>query len=391
MKQNSDRRYRTALTAVRAKMTRTETLWLSMIALLLLLLMALPVRAERIKDIASIAGVRSNQLMGYGLVVGLNGSGDKVNSAPYTEQSLRSMLAQLGIVVPPETQLNPKNVAAVTINADLPPFAKPGQKIDVTVSSIGDAKSLRGGTLLMAPLKGADGNVYAIAQGNLIVGGLSASGADGSSITVNIPSVGRIPNGASVERTVPNPFNHGSHLVFNLHQPDFTTANRVVEFINKSIGEGSARALDATSIQVASPADPAQKVKYVSMIENMEIRPGEVAARIVVNSRTGTVVISNQVRVTPAAVSHGSLTVTISEDSEVSQPPALSSGTTAVVPQSALDVAEGGSRMFLFKPGVSLDEVVRAVNQVGAAPSDLVAILEALKQAGALKAELVVI
>ncbi len=391
MRKHSNNKYRPTLAAIRARVAGMDILWWGLLILMLMLLATMPVRAERIKDIASIAGVRSNQLMGYGLVVGLNGSGDKVNSSPFTEQSMRSMLTQLGIVVPPTTQINPKNVAAVTINADLPPFAKPGQKIDVTVSSIGDAKSLRGGTLLMAPLKGADGNVYAVAQGNLIVGGLSASGADGSSITINIPSVGRIPNGASVERTVPNPFSQGSSLVFNLHRSDFTTANRVVDSINKSIGEGSARALDATSIQVASPVDPAQRVKYVSMIENMEVSPGEVAARIVVNSRTGTVVISNMVRVTPAAVSHGSLTVTISEDAEVSQPGALSSGTTAIVPQTAVDVAEGGSRMFLFKPGVTLDEVVRAVNQVGAAPSDLVAILEALKQAGALKAELVVI
>jgi flagellar P-ring protein precursor FlgI len=364
-----------------------------LITLLLLMaaLTAVPAQAERIKDIASIAGVRSNQLIGYGLVVGLNGSGDKVNSSPFTEQSLRSMLTQLGIVVPPGTQIKPKNVAAVSLSADLPAFAKPGQKIDVTVSSIGDAKSLRGGTLLMAPLKGADGKVYAIAQGNLVVGGLSASGEDGSRITVNIPSVGRIPNGASVERSVPSPFGQGNALVLNLHRSDFTTARRVVESINKAIGAGSARALDAASIQVASPLDPAQRVSFVSLIENLEIKPGEAAARIVVNSRTGTVVISSQVRVTPAAVSHGSLTVTISETPEVSQPGAFSPGTTAVVPRTDIEVAEGGSRMFLFRPGVTLDEVVRAVNQVGAAPSDLVAILEALKQAGALKAELVVI
>ncbi len=390
MRQYSSRR-RSKLVAAHTRATRTETLWWGVAILIMLLLVVMPLRAERIKDLSSIAGVRSNQLLGYGLVVGLNGSGDKVNSSPFTEQSLRSMLTQLGIVVPPNTKINPKNVAAVTINADLPPFAKPGQKIDVTVSSIGDAKSLRGGTLLMAPLKGADGSVYAIAQGNLIVGGLSASGADGSSITINIPSVGRIPNGASVERTVANPFSPGNSLVLNLHRSDFTTANRVVNSINKAIGDGSAKALDATSIQVASPVDPAQRVRYISMIENLEVNPGEVAARIVINSRTGTVVISNQVRVTPAAVSHGSLTVTISEDAEVSQPGALSNGTTAVVPQTAVDVAEGGSRMFLFKPGVTLNAVVQAVNQVGAAPSDLVAILEALKQAGALKAELVVI
>ncbi len=348
-------------------------------------------QAARIKDIADIAGVRSNQLMGYGLVVGLDGTGDKMNSSPYTEQSLRSMLTQLGIVVPPGTQIKPKNVAAVMVHADLPPFAKPGQTIDVTVSSIGDAKSLRGGTLLMAPLKGADGNVYAIAQGNLVVGGLSAGGEDGSKITVNIPSVGRIPNGASVERMVPNAFNQGNFLVINLHRADFTTANRVVESINQAIGPGSAKALDGGSVRVDTPLDSAQRVAFVSLVENLEVKTGDAPARVVVNSRTGTVVISSQVRVTPAAVSHGSLTVTISESPQVSQPNALAAGRTVVVPRSDVQVSENGSRMFLFKPGVSLDEVVRAVNQVGAAPSDLVAILEALQKAGALQAELVVI
>ncbi|PLX60005.1 flagellar basal body P-ring protein FlgI [Sedimenticola selenatireducens] len=361
------------------------------IGLLALLLFAGVAQAERIKDLASIAGVRTNQLLGYGLVVGLNGTGDKTSSAPFTEQSLKSMLTQLGIVVPPGTRINPKNVAAVTINADLPAFAKPGQKIDITVSSIGDAKSLRGGTLLMSPLKGADGRVYAIAQGNLVVGGLSASGADGSSITINIPSVGRIPNGATVERTVTSGFGQGTYLTLNLHEGDFTTANRMVESINKAIGPGAARALDATSVRVNTPIDPGQRVSFVSLIENLPVEPGEVAARVIVNSRTGTVVISNQVQVSPAAVSHGSLTVTISENSQVSQPEAFSGGATTVVPRSDVSVAEGGSRMFLFNPGVTLNEVVRAVNQVGAAPSDLVAILEALKQAGALKAELVVI
>ncbi|MES9964948.1 MAG: flagellar basal body P-ring protein FlgI [Candidatus Sedimenticola sp. 20ELBAFRAG] len=359
--------------------------------LLAMLSVVAPARAERIKDLASIAGVRSNQLIGYGLVVGLDGTGDGSSAAPFTMQSLRSMLNQLGIVVPPGTQIKPKNVAAVTLHADLPSFAKPGQKIDVTASSIGDAKSLRGGTLLMSPLKGADGKVYAVAQGNLVVGGLSASGADGSSITINIPTVGRMPNGATVERAVPSAFSQGNSLTLNLHDADFTTAQRVVKSINETIGPGAAQAIDAASIEVSSPLNPSQRVSFVSLIENLEVQPGDAPARIIVNSRTGTVVISNQVRVTPAAVSHGSLTVTISEEQEVSQPGALSGGQTAVVPQSNVAVEEGGSRMFLFKPGASLNEVVRAVNQVGAAPSDLVAILEALKQAGALKAELVVI
>ncbi len=365
-----------------------------LVAVALVLIMGLfttVTQAARVKDIASVAGVRSNQLIGYGLVVGLNGSGDKVNSSPFTEQSLRNMLTQLGVVVPAGTSLNPKNVAAVTIHAELPPFAKPGQKIDVTASSIGDAKSLRGGSLLMSPLKGADGKVYAVAQGNLVVGGLSASGADGSSITVNIPSVGRIPNGASVERMVVTPFSKNNFLVLNLHRSDFTTARRVVDSINQAIGPNAAKAIDATSIRVDSPIDPAQRVSFVSLLENLEVDPGEAPARVVVNSRTGTVVISSEVRVSPAAVSHGNLTVTISEDQQVSQPNALASGTTTVVQNTQVDVKETGSHMFLFNTGVTLDEVVRAVNQVGAAPSDLVAILEALKQAGSLRAELIVI
>jgi len=348
--------------------------------------------AARIKDLANIAGVRSNQLIGYGLVVGLDGSGDKENAAPYTMQSLKSMLTQLGIVVPPGIRLKPKNVAAVTVHADLPPFAKNGQKIDVTVSSIGDSKSLRGGSLLMAPLKGADGKVYAIAQGNLVVGGLSAEGADGSSVTVNIPTAGRIPNGATVERTVPTLFNKGNHLTINLKQGDFTTAKRVAKSINETIGAGSARAIDAASIRVSAPLDPDQRVSYFSLIENIEINPGLAPARVIVNSRTGTVVISSEVRLSPAAVSHGNLVVTISENAEVSQPgPFSRGGTTEVVAQSDVDVTEQAKPMFLFNPGTSLNDLVRAVNQVGAAPSDLVAILEALKQAGALSAELIVI
>ncbi len=361
------------------------------VALVVLAAWVAPLQAERIKDLASIQGIRTNQLLGYGLVVGLDGSGDKVNSSPFTEQSLKSLLTQLGIVVPQGTRLNPKNVAAVTIHSDLPPFAKPGQKIDVTVASIGDAKSLRGGSLLMAPLKGIDGNVYAIAQGNLVVGGLAAEGADGSKVTINIPSAGRIPGGATVERAVATPFDSEPTLTLNLNAGDFTTAQRVVDAVNAAMGAGAARALDATSVSVNAPRDAGQRVAYVSMIENLEVKPAEAVARVIVNSRTGTVVINSSVRVSPAAVSHGSLMVTISENLEVSQPNALSGGRTTVVPRSDVTATEQGSRMFMFNPGVSLDEVVRAVNQVGAAPSDLVAILEALRQAGALKAELVVI
>lgn len=348
-------------------------------------------QAERIKDLAAIQGVRNNQLLGYGLVVGLDGSGDKVGSSPFTQQSLRSMLTQLGIVVPPNVNLNPKNVAAVTVHAVLPPFSKPGQQIDVTVSSIGDAKSLRGGSLLMTPLKGIDGQVYAIAQGNLVVGGLSSEGADGSKITINIPSSGRVPGGATVERSVPTPFGEEAMLTLNLKDGDFTTVQRVTDAINKAIGEGTAFAVDATSVKVNAPKNVGQRVGFVSMIENLQVDPAEAVARVIVNSRTGTVVINSTVRVSPAAVSHGSLTVTISENAQVSQPNPLGGGTTTVVAQSDVSVQEAGSRMFMFNPGVTLDTVVRAVNQVGAGPSDLVAILEALRQAGALKADLVVI
>ena len=359
----------------------------------LLILPVMPVQAERIKDLAVIQGVRDNQLLGYGLVVGLDGSGDKVNSSPFTRQSLRSMLTQLGIVVPPNVALNPKNVAAVTVHANLPAFAKPGQQVDVTVSSIGDAKSLRGGSLLMTPLKGIDGQVYAIAQGNLVVGGLAAEGSDGSKVTVNIPSSGRVPNGATVERSVATPFGQESMLTLNLKSGDFTTVQRMTEAINKAVGDGAAFAVDATSIKVNAPKNIGQRVGFVSMIENLQVDPAEAVARVIVNSRTGTVVINSTVWVSPAAVSHGNLVVTISENAQVSQPgPLARRGRTVTTAQSDVSVqAPGDRRMFLFNPGVTLDTVVRAVNQVGAGPSDLVAILEALKQAGSLKADLVVI
>ena len=365
----------------------------SLILTALISLMASTAQAERIKDLASIQGVRNNQLLGYGLVVGLDGSGDKVSSSPFTRQSLRSMLTQLGIVVPPEVKLNPKNVAAVTVHAVLPPFSKPGQQVDVTVSSIGDAKSLRGGSLLMTPMKGIDGQVYAIAQGNLVVGGLAAGGADGSSVTVNVPSSGRVPNGATVERSVSTPFGQDTMLTLNLKDGDFTTVQRVTEAINKAIGEGTAFAVDATSVKVNAPRNIGQRVGFVSMIENLQVDPAEAIARVIVNSRTGTVVINSTVRVSPAAVSHGNLIVTISENTQVSQPNAFARrGDTVTTAQSDVAVqAPGDRRMFLFKPGVTLDAVVRAVNQVGAGPHDLVAILEALKQAGALHADLVVI
>lgn len=360
--------------------------------ILVFLLAAGPVAAERIKDLANLAGVRSNQLVGYGLVVGLDGSGDQTSQTPFTVQSLKNMLQQFGIVLPPGTSLQPKNVAAVAVHANLPAFAKVGQTIDVTVSSIGNAKSLRGGTLLMTPMKGADGRVYAMAQGDLLVSGLNASGSDGSSITVNVPSVGSIPNGASVERMVQNPFLEGDYITFNLNRSDFTTANRLAEAINHTVGPGVAQPIDAMSIRVSAPNDASQRVAFASLVENIPFEPGQAAARVIVNSRTGTVVIGANVRILPAAVSHGTLVVTITENQDVSQPGAFARrGRTVVTQQSDVDVGVEGNRMFLIDSGITLQNVVDAVNRVGATPGDLVAILQALKQAGALRAELVVI
>lgn len=347
--------------------------------------------AERIKDLTHIAGVRTNQLVGYGLVVGLDGSGDQTSQTPFTVQSLQNMLQQFGITLPPGTNAQLKNVAAVAVHATLPAFAKVGQTIDVTVSSIGNAKSLRGGTLLMMPLKGADGRVYAMAQGDLLVSGLNASGSDGSSVTVNIPSVGSIPNGATVERVVHNPFLSGDSITLNLNRSDFTTANRLARAINETVGSGIAQPLDAVSIKVSAPRDPAQRVAFASMVENIIVQPGEAAARVIVNSRTGTVVIGEKVRILPAAISHGSLVVTISQAVQVSQPRALASGTTAVTTNSDVDVTMEGDRMFVLNTGITLQDVVDAVNRVGATPADLVSILQALKGAGALRAELIVI
>ncbi|MGQ9659960.1 MAG: flagellar basal body P-ring protein FlgI [Thermochromatium sp.] len=346
---------------------------------------------ERIKDLATIAGVRDNQLIGYGLVVGLDGTGDQTTQAPFSSQSLKNMLNQLGVRLPDGINPQTKNLAAVIVTADLPPFAKPGQRLDVTVSSLGNAKSLRGGTLLMTPLKGADGQVYAIAQGNLTVSGFGAGGADGSRITVNVPSVGRVPNGATVEREVPTSFNQGDHLTLNLRHPDFTTAYRMADVINATFGKEVAQALDGSSVQVRVPADPNQRVTFVSMLENLTLEAAEPPARVVINARTGTVVIGAGVTVRPAAITHGNLTVTISENPAVSQPGAFAGGQTAVVPQSNVAVEQDKNRMFLFQPGTALGDIVEAVNEVGAAPGDLVAILEALREAGALRAELIVI
>jgi flagellar P-ring protein precursor FlgI len=358
----------------------------------LILLTSPYAEAERIKDMAQIQGVRTNQLVGYGLVVGLDGSGDQTSQAPFTIQSLNNMLAQLGVTVPAGVTPQLKNIAAVAVHAVLPAFVKPGQTIDITVNSIANAKSLRGGSLLVTPLHGLDGQIYAIAQGNLIVSGFGVEGADGSKLTVNVPSSGRVPNGATVERAVASQITQGDSVTLNLNDPDFTTATRLVASVNKSMGDGIASIMDGGSIRVRAPIDVTQRIAFLSQVENLEVEPGSAAARVIINSRTGTVVISSHVIVTPAAVSHGSLSVTIKEEQTVSQPNPLSKlGQTVVLNNSTIKVDQGSNRMFLFKPGVELDQIVRAVNDVGAAPGDLVAILEALREAGALQAELVVI
>ncbi len=360
----------------------------SLIAIAALALISLSVQADRLKDLTSVEGVRNNQLVGYGLVVGLDGSGDR---APFTDQTFRNLMSQFGISVPDGMDPRLDNVAAVTVTAELQPFASPGQEIDVTVSSIGNADSLRGGELLMTPLQGADGQTYAMAQGSLVVGGFGAEGGDGSSITVNVPSAGRIPQGATVEREVPDSFSDGDTVTLNLNRPDFTTARRVVEAINDMLGEDTAFAENASSVSVRAPRDASQRVSFLSVLENIEVEPAEEAARVVINSRTGTIVVGQNVRVSPAAVTHGNLSVTIAEDPEAVQPGLFGDGDAVVIPQSDIVVEQEDARMFEFGPAVTLNEIVQSVNQVGAAPGDVMAVLEALKSAGALRAELIVI
>ena len=350
--------------------------------------------AQRIKDVASIQGVRSNQLIGYGLVVGLPGTGEQ---SPFTEQSFRTMLRNFGINLDPNVKPKIKNVAAVAVHAELPAFTKPGQTIDITVSSVGEASSLQGGTLLQTFLKGVDGKVYAVAQGSLVVSGFGAEGGDGSRIVVNTPTVGRIPNGALVEQSVPSGFANGDTLTLNLHYPDFSTAKRLADTINERLGAqpdqgySIATPLDAGSVRVTAPRDVGQRVGFLATLENFEFNPADAPARVVINSRTGTIVIGQDVRLLPAAITHGGLTVTIAENQQVSQPNALGDGDTVVTTQSIVDIDLADSRMFKFEPGATLDQLVRAVNEVGAAPGDLMAILEALRQAGALRGELVII
>ena len=355
------------------------------------------VAADRLKDLTSIAGVRSNQLVGYGIVVGLAGTGD--GNAALTQQAMQSMISQFGVVTD-AANINGKNSASVIVTAELPPFIKPGQKLDVVVSTVGQAKSLRGGTLLMTPLLGADGETYAIAQGNMMVGGLGVAGGDGSSLTVNVPTVGRIPGGATVERMIETSFLENENLLLNLNQGDFSTTTKVSEAINQVFGDGVAVPLDSTTVKVRAPMDPAQKVSFVSLLENIEVDPDRPRAKVVVNARTGTIVIGGDVRVLPAAVTHGSLTVKVKEDTNVSQTQttaiaagvaATAPGAAVTTPDSTITADEEMARAFVFDPGVELSSIVDALNAVGGTPSDLVAILEALREAGSLRAELIII
>ncbi|AMO56381.1 flagellar P-ring protein FlgI [Endozoicomonas montiporae] len=347
--------------------------------------------SRRLMDMVDILGVRSNELVGYGLVVGLDGTGDKTRQTQFTAQSMNNMLRQLGIQMPEGANPNLKNIAAVSVTATLPPFGSPGQSIDVTVSSIGDASSLQGGTLLMSQLKGADGQVYALAQGNLIVTGMSARGNSGSSVTVNIPTAARIPNGAIIERAVPSSFASKDHIELNLRSPNFTTAGNIVRAINEKFGPETAWAENGATVRVGAPADPSQRVAYMSVLETMRINEGDTIAKVVLNSRTGTVVMNEHIRLRAAAVSHGNLVVTIREDFTVSQPPGFSGGDTVVVPNTNIVVDQGDKHLFMVPEGNSLQDVVNAINAVGATPADLMAVLQALEQAGALQAELLVI
>ncbi len=358
-----------------------------------------PAWADRVKDLAQVASARSNQLIGYGLVVGLQGTGDGVD-VTFTVSSMRALLTRLGVSIDGPLsdfeaaagsgRMDIRNAAAVMVTADLPGMAKPGQRIDINVSAIGRASNLRGGNLLLTPLRGPDGEVYALAQGALTATGVDSRQA-GSSVSVGVPTSARIPGGALVEREVDSPFDKAEHVVFNLREPDFTTATAIVEAVNRRFGQPLARAVDGIAIAVRAPMDPSQRVAFVSAIENLDIQPGEPPARVIVNARTGTVVISRNVRVSPAAVSHGTISVAITATNEVSQPNALAQGQTAAVQNAAIAVAEPRNPMFLLQPGVDLRQIVDAVNQVGAPPSALIAILEALKSAGSLRAELVVL
>jgi flagellar P-ring protein precursor FlgI len=356
-------------------------------------------QADRVKDLATLSAQRPNQLIGYGLVVGLQGTGDDA-SVPFTTQSMKAMLSQMGVRIDgPLTdfetaataaRVDIKNTAAVLVTADLPGFAKPGQRIDINVSAIGKASNLRGGSLIMTAMRGVDGEIYALAQGALTATGIDASAA-GSKVQIGVPTSARIPGGAIVERIVDTPFESAENVIYNIRESDFSTTTAIVNAINKKFGGDVAQAIDGVSVSVRAPQNLNQRVAFMSMIEALEVTPGEPPARVVINSRTGTVVINRSVRVTAAAVSHGTISVAITATNEVSQPNMLAGGQTTEVQNADIKVAEPNKPMFLFQPGVELRQIVDAVNQVGATPSALIAILEALKSSGSLRAELVII
>jgi flagellar P-ring protein precursor FlgI len=349
-----------------------------------------PAHAERLKDLASIAGVRQNQLMGYGLVVGLDGSGDQTTQTPFTVQSVVSMLKQLGVNLPAASTLQLKNVAAVMVTTSLPAFAQPGQQLDVTVSSMGNAKSIRGGTLLMTPLKGADGQVYGMAQGNVLVGGVGAQAA-GSSVVVNHLSVGRISGGATVERAVPVALGADNTIRLELNNTDFSTASRVVEAINNVYGGGVATALDGRVIRVQSPSSSDQRVAFIGALEDLDVNPARTAAKVIMNARTGSVVMNQSVTLDTCAISHGNLSVSVSNDNQISQPNALAGGQTAATQNAQIDIKKEPGKVLLIKGGANLADVVKALNAIGASPQDLLSILQAMKAAGSLRAELEII
>lgn len=388
MSHRTARVFRTARTARNARM---RAQWLLLGAALLAALATPDAQAAtRIKDVAAVAGVRSNQLMGYGLVVGLDGTGDQTQQTPFTAQGMQAMLTQLGISVPPGTAMQLKNVAAVLVTAQLPAFARPGQTIDVGVSSIGNAKSLRGGTLIAAPLKGADGQVYAIAQGSLLVGGAGAS-AGGSKVQVNHLSGGRIPQGATVERSVPTPLALGDAIQLDLQASDFATARSVADAINAAKGAGTAEALDGRVVRVRAPQGQGERVAFLADIENLSFEAAKPAARVVLNPRTGSIAMNQAVTLSPCAVAHGSLSVTISSTPVVSQPNAFAGGQTVAAEKADIAITSQGGTLMQMPASANLADVVKALNALGATPQDLLVILQALKAAGSLNAELEVI
>jgi len=373
------------------KMARTLTVLMG--AWLLSWVLVAPVYAQRLKDLTTLLGVRTNQLVGYGLVVGLDGTGDQTTQTPFTVQTLQNMLNSLGIQLPPGVSartLQLRNVAAVMVTATLPPFARQGQPLDVTVGSLGNARSLRGGSLLLTPLKGADGKVYANAQGNLLVAGAGAAAA-GTSVAINVLNSGRIPGGATVEREVPTPVGAGEFVYLQANQQDFTTVSRITQAVNTVFGEGTATSVDARQVRVRAPLDSTARIDFLAKLENLVVTPGEQGPKVIINARTGSVVMTQMVRVSECAVAHGNLSVAISTQPVISQPGAFSPGQTVTAEQAQVEIKESKGELVLIRASADLNDIIKALNAVGATPLDLLAILQAMKAAGALKAELEII